>query len=453
MPNTPHPQNDLLIRSILQVLGPQFHCEQAREEGRHQGPRQKILQWQLLVGLIAQQVQFHGCVAANFAALFGVDITDAALSQRRAKLGIEPFASVVRHALRPLAEAHRHPGCFFAGLRLLGLDGTTLSLRNTTQNNARVKKAHTRRGLAAFGKAGLCALIELGTHAPVGAALGLDGQSELALAAQSLPQMPARSLLLIDRLYGQGPFVAQLAEVCAARESHFLVRVRGKLRVEKRRVLPDGSAWVEVRVCAPQKPRRVLRTERVREIRARVWNRREKKWSDVRLWTSLGPEQARPAELVALYARRWEQEIFYKELKIQLRGCALLRGGTPVSAVQEMLALLVAGALLAGERLAAAASAGPAVAKAGAVRISFGACHAQMVALWTVLAAGRGLFDAATEAALIERVRAKLARQALRVRRPRSCERKVRQSVKKWPRMLTPTSLTSPTRYELLSIA
>jgi hypothetical protein len=242
--------------------------------------------------------------------------------------------------------------------------------------------------------------------------------------------------------------------VCAARASHFLVRVREKLDAPGIEKLPDGSAWVEVRVCDPDKPRRVLRTIRVREVRGRVWNRRKKLWSEVRLWTSLGPEQATPEELLGLYARRWEQEIFYKELKIQLRGGDLLAGHTPQSAAQEMLALTVAASLLAGERLAAAAASGdPGILAAGAVRISFGACRAQIAALWTVLDAGRGLLDASTEAALIVRVREQIARDALRVRRPRSCERKVRQPVKKWPRMFTPSSITSPVAYEVRTIA
>ena len=65
---------------------------------------------------------------------------------------------------------------------------------------------------------------------------------------------------------------------------------------------------------------------------------------------------------------------------------------------------------------------------------------------------GRGLLDARTEAALIARVREQIAREALRVRRPRSCERRVRQPVKKWPRMFTPSSITTPARYELRMI-
>jgi hypothetical protein len=454
MPNTPHPQNSASVASILKTLGPQFQSIVPAEEGRHQGPRQKIRSWQIVVGLIGQQIHFHGCFAALIRQLFGVSLSDSALSQRREKLGVEPFAKVVAHALRPLAEAHRHGGCFFKKLRLVGIDGTRWSLLNTPRNNAQVKKSVSRRGEAAFAKAGFCALVELGTHAPLGAATGLNGQSELALAREVLAQLPGQSLLILDRLYGQGPFVDQLAGVCAARASHFLVRVREKLDVQILEKLPDGSAWVEVRVCDPEKPRRVLRTIRVREVRGRVWNRRKKLWSEVRLWTSLVPEQATPEELLGLYARRWEQEIFYKELKIQLRGGDLLAGHTPQSAAQEMLALTVAASVLADERLAAAAASGdPAILASGAVRISFGACRTQIAALWTVLEAGRGLLDAHTEAALIVRVREQIARDALRVRRPRSCERKVRQPVKKWPRMFTPSSITSPVAYEVRTIA
>lgn len=69
-----------------------------------------------------------------------------------------------------------------------------------------VPKAKTRRGLAAFGKAGMVALVELGTHGPLAAHLGLDGQGELALAAPVLERLPEQSLVIVDRLYGHAPF-------------------------------------------------------------------------------------------------------------------------------------------------------------------------------------------------------------------------------------------------------
>ena len=364
-------------------------------------------------------------------------------------MGVDIFARITAAALRPLAEREIHHGSFFKDLRLVGIDGTTWSVINTPANNARVPKAKTRRGLAAFGKAGRVALVELGTHGPLAAGIGLDGQV--------LERLPEESLVIVDRLYGHAPFTAQLTDICAARGRHFLVRVRAKLAAPVRETLPDGSAWVEVRVHPTGQPRHIERTIRVREVRVRVFHRTEKTWSEVRLWSSLGPEQASARELAQLYARRWEQELFSKELKIDLRGGDLLGAHTPESAAQEMLARLIAGSLLAGERLQSAPHASGeqagAVQAAGALRISFAACHTEMTALWMVLATAGNLLDETTIAQLIERTRQQIARDALRRRRPRSCQRKVRQPVKKWPRMLAPTSFTSLPLLHLIPFA
>ena len=97
MPIAQHPENSLLITSILNVLGPEFHRVVPPGEGRHQRPRQKILAWQIRVGLIAHQVHFHGCFSARIRQLFGVSLSDSALSQRRDRLGLEPFDGLSPH--------------------------------------------------------------------------------------------------------------------------------------------------------------------------------------------------------------------------------------------------------------------------------------------------------------------------------------------------------------------
>jgi hypothetical protein len=195
------------------------------------------------------------------------------------------------------------------------------------------------------------------------------------------------------------------------------------------------------------KKRQVLQTLEVREVRGRVWQRVAKKWVDVRLWTSLSVEQASALELIALYARRWEQEVFYRELKLQVARGELLQSHTPETAVQEIAALLMASALVAQERLAVAAEA------AGAVRISLSICLEHTQALWIVLSAAQGFMDETAQRELVRRVRRQIAACALPPRRARSCERKVRQPVCKWPRMITPSSTSSPTEYEVTKIA
>ena len=443
-----------LVSRILALLRWDADELETRDAQRHQGPRCKVHSWQIVVGLVAHCLPFTGRFSQCMRQYFGMSLSDSALSQRRTQLGPDIFKLVMQETLRPLADAALHPGCFLGALRLVGIDGTTWSVCNTPQHLARIVKAKTRRGCAAFAKIAMSALVELGTHAPLHATIGLDGESEHVLSAEVLAHLPQRILLILDRLYGQGPMLALLQEHCSAlKEQHYLVRVRAKLGAKVRRVLKDGSALVEVELRDQVKKRQVLQTLVVREVRGRVWQRTEKKWVDVRLWTSLSVEQASASELIALYARRWEQEVFYRELKLQVAGGDLLQSHTPETAEQEIAALLMASALVAQERLAVAAEAGGEVEAAGALRISLSICLEHTQALWLVLSAGQGLLDEEMQRELVRRVRAQIAACALPPRRPRSCDRKVRQPVKKWRRMITPTSTSSPAAYEVTMIA
>ena len=79
---------------------------------------------------------------------------------------------------------------------------------------------------------------------------------------------------------------------------------------------------------------------RMREIFARI-ERKGCKPVTVRLWTSLLEPELYPAhELVMLYARRWEHEVYYREMKIEMRGGSLLHSHTPQTAAQEIAALV-----------------------------------------------------------------------------------------------------------------
>jgi hypothetical protein len=447
-----------LISCILGLLRWDAGQLEQRDVESHQGQRRKEQSWQIFVGLVAHCLPFTGRFSQCLRQHFGMSLSDSALSQRRQRLGSDIFKTIMQEPLRPLADAALHPGCFLGLQRLVGIDGTTWSVSNTPQQLARIVKADSRRGSAAFAKIALSALVELGTHAPLRAAIGLDGESEQALGTTLLADLPQRILLILDRLYGQVPMLAELQEQCSAlKEQHYLVRVRGKLGVQVSHGFEDGSALVEVELRDKVKKRQVLQTLEVREVRGRVWQRVEKKWVEVRLWTSLSLEQASASELIALYARRWEQEVFYRELKLQVARGDLLQSHTPETAVQEVAALLMACALVAQERLAVAAEAGGEVEAAGAVRISLSLCLSlcleHTLALWLVLSAAQGLMDEATQRELVRRVRQQIAACALPPRRARSCQRKVRQPVRKWPRMISPTSTSSPSQYEVTRIA
>lgn len=430
-----------------------------------------MLLWQIIAALVVQCLHRSGSLEQIVWRYFAVRISSSALSQRRVKIPHEVFETCMRHALEPLACERRHPQSFFAGLRLVGIDAGQWNLINTAEINATVAKSKSRRGKAGFAKLSMSTLVELGTHAPLACAMSLGHLSEKALSHPLLAALPRKSLLIADRYYGQAPMLRQLQESTQNKESHFIVRVREKLSVRVQKANTDGSAEVSVtlreRVEAaeerqslpgkqqiptrgrPRKHAPMQQSElRVREINGTVRGSQGQRIK-IRLWTSLSVREAKAREVLQIYAKRWEQEIFYKELKLGLHGSDLLNGQRTESAMQQVAALIIASSLVAEERLAiAACSQQEGIEQVAVTRISFSQCLEHTVALLIVLQAAQGLMSESAQGELVKRVRTTIAQAALPPRRRRSCQRKVRQPIKKWPRMLSPTSIQ--TNHELV---
>src|SRR5487761_2487577 len=259
---------------------------------------------ELIEGLVFHALAEAGTLAQHVKALTGKSITDGALSQRRALLPVELFERIMALALKPKAQPAQHPGAFYHGLRLCGVDGSQFSVTNTPQIKKQMRNAKSRRGRAAFPKVGVAVMVELGLHNPLAAALGPKGESEMVLAKQVLAAQPEKSLIINDRYYGVPELLVGLP---AEAEQHFLVRVKGNLKRRLVEVYADGSALVEIRSAKG--------TRLVREILGRVQRGGRGATTTVRLWSSLLNWRQYPAsDLLALYARRWEQELFYKEL-------------------------------------------------------------------------------------------------------------------------------------------
>ena len=107
---------------------------------------------QLCAGLVYHHLQPGGTLAEHLEALTGQRLSDSAASQRRLKMPREVFETILEAALVPLAEAARHPHAFYAGLRLVGIDGTQFSLQNTPAILGSIPKTASRRLEAAFAK-------------------------------------------------------------------------------------------------------------------------------------------------------------------------------------------------------------------------------------------------------------------------------------------------------------
>ena len=410
---------------------------------RRRGRKPRVPLTQLLPALTFHVMQGAGTLAEHFSQLFNADLADSSWSDRRTRLPWEIFADLMRRALRPQATRRQHREAFWRGWRLVALDGTQFSLTNTPQMTG-IEKAKTRRGRAAFAKMTTVVLLELGLHNPLAAAIGRWGQSEWELAHHVLAQLPTRAVLLADRLYGCAAFAVHAAAACARVGSHFLLRARGSIKPRVIKRLADGSRVIRVAVRQKGRPGRILQWLEVREIRARV-GRKGHRPQELRLWTSLMDPQTAPAlELAQLYARRWEHELYYRELKRALRKTSVLQSHTVETAAQEIAALVLASALLATERARAALGHVP------VLRVSFVKVLHVVQSMWLFLGPFQDLITERQKNQIVRRGHKLMGHCITAKRRSRSCPRAVRQPVTGWPRLLHNESVIGPLHFKVL---
>ena len=384
-----------------------------------------------------------GTLSEHFTPLFDAPLADSSWADRRARLPWQIFADLLQRVLRPQA-TRRQPDAFWRGWRVVALDGTQFSLTNTPQIVATLPKAHTRRGRAAFAKITTCVLLEVGLHNPLAAAIGRRGQSEWALAGSLLARLPKRALLLADRLYGCAAFAAQALATCERVGSHILLRARTNLMTRPVKRLRDGSRLVRVPLRDHDRRMQVVRWLSVREIRVRV-GRPGYRAHELRLWTSLMDPRAAPAlELVQLYARRWEHELYFRELKRQLRKTAVLQSHTVDTAAQEIAALILASALIATERARAAPH------DVAVLRVSFAKVLEWVRASWLAITQFDDVITKRQMDLYFRRAYKQMGRCITAERRPRSYPRAVRQPVTRWPRLLRNESIKGPVHFKVL---
>lgn len=377
----------------------------------------------IIAGLAWHVMQPGGTYANHITAFTGKRLSESALSERRQSLGTAPWLDALDVFLKPIADHRLHPHAFYKGLRLVGVDGTSLNVANTPPMKATVKKTKSRRGKSAFFRIGCVAAVELGTHGPLALRIGENSESEAVLAAQVISCFTEEDLMIADRYYGSGKWAARLLRTPG--HPNFMLRVQERLNAATIRQLPDGSRLV--RVIDPESGECIT----LREIKAKV-RRTGKSWVKVRFWTNLLDSERYPAhEMLRLYALRWEQEIAFYEIKQHLHGKNLLLSHTNITAVQEVCALFMAQAVITALRVGAASTYDIPI-----MQVSFARTLDMCRNLCWLLTIAKDILSQHQIAQIAELAYQNLARQISKPRRKRSCPRKVRQPVNKWPRLM-----------------
>lgn len=259
------------------------------------------------------------------------------ISQARNRLGAEPLKKLYAAVVAPIAEK-RTKGAWYRQWRLVSLDGSTLDVADTAENDKAFGRPGSSRGSSAFPKIRFVSLLENGTHVLWGAHMDRYATDERTLAEKVIPWLRKGMLCMADRFFPG--YNLWRAAVKTGADLLWRTRQNARLEVEKR--LPDGSYLS--RVYASTKDRRKKRNG----IVVRVIDYRLKNVADAEplyrlITTILDPEQAPAKELAALYHERWEIETTLDELKTHLRGAQIvLRSKAPELVQQEFFGLLMA---------------------------------------------------------------------------------------------------------------
>jgi Insertion element 4 transposase N-terminal/Transposase DDE domain len=259
------------------------------------------------------------------------------ISQARTRLGVEPLQELYEAVVTPIAERHTK-GAWYRDWRLVTLDGSTLDIADTAENEKAYGRPGASRGSSAFPKIRFVGLLENGTHVLWGARMAGYATDELTLAQQVVPALQKGMLCLADRFFPS----YQLWQAAAKTGADLLWRTRQNARLEVDRRFSDGSYLSRLYVSTSD--RRKQRHAIV--VRAIDYHLQDVPGAEpvYRLITTiLDPEQAPAHELAALYHERWEIETALDELKTHLRGAQIvLRSKTPELVEQEFYGLLMA---------------------------------------------------------------------------------------------------------------
>jgi Insertion element 4 transposase N-terminal/Transposase DDE domain len=260
------------------------------------------------------------------------------ITKAKAKLGAEPFKLLFARTTGPVGTPQT-PGAFFAGLRVVTVDGFTLDVPDTGENAAYFGRgSNGSDSKNPFPQLRALALAEAGTRVLLGAAYGPSSTGEQALATDLLPAMGPGMLVLADRNFASW----KLWRAAVATGADLCWRMSASFTLPRLQVLPDGTYISELR--PPRKKDGPPIRVRVIEYSVLTVDEDGQQTSELfALATTLLDVVAYPAiDLARLYHDRWQAETGIADLKTAIRGGpeVVLRSKTPAMVEQEFWAML-----------------------------------------------------------------------------------------------------------------
>ncbi len=265
-------------------------------------------------------------------------VSKSSVSELRTKIGALPLQDLMRRACRPLAHCDTHSGAFFAGRRVVAIDGSNFEVPDEAGNIEKFGYPGSRTGHAGYPQAQCAVLVECATHAILDANIGPYRAAEWDICEPLLQSLRPGMLLLADRGFrGYGQWRA-----AGSTGADLLWRCPNNLVLPELRTLEDGS------YLSALYPDDKARRHGANGIPVRVIEytlpKIEGADPSYRLITSLlDPAEAPAKQLAALYHERWQVEAVFDELKTHmLHQRRVLRSKTPELVRQEFYGWVLA---------------------------------------------------------------------------------------------------------------
>src|SRR6266576_6967093 len=259
------------------------------------------------------------------------------ISQARTRLGWEPVKQLHDEVVEPIA-VKKTRGAWYKKWKLVSLDGSTLDLADTKENQEAFGRPGASRGSSAYPQIRFVSLVENGTHVLFASQMAGYGTGEITLTKAVLASLKPGMLCLADRQF----FGFGLWNLARGSGADLLWRIKKNMRLACEQRLPDGSYLSHI-YPSERDWRRKTNGVQVRVIDYCLDGVADAE-PIYRLVTTIVDHRKAPAvQLAALYHERWEVETALDELKTHLRGARIvLRSKTPELVQQEFFGLLMA---------------------------------------------------------------------------------------------------------------
>jgi len=198
--------------------------------------------------------------------------TSSALTQARAKIGVPIMADIYREVVGCLC-SNETPRAFYAGRRLVAVDGFVLNLPDSPENRRAFGRPQNGTSDGAFPQVRIVGFCEVGSHVFFNFLAKPIGCGEATMAKHVYKGLPENSLLLFDI----GFCVSQLMMMVIDQNSDFLGRSKMNRRFRKDEVYGLLIAHFVIRKLAFEaakkagvSPRDISFTGTINVLRARL---------------------------------------------------------------------------------------------------------------------------------------------------------------------------------------